>query len=182
MHKDREAIYSATKIALCVSVLSLVSYIVIPLPATASVLSLQTAAVGITALILSPLQSAWAMVLYIGMGAVGLPVFAGGTAGIGKLFGVTGGYYFGFLVSGVAVSALKGREIDFKRYTAVCVGVAVPIQHLCAVAMMSLHNGGDIGAAFVSISLPFIAGDIAKGVAAAFFGAAINRAIKKARL
>lgn len=182
MHKDREAIYSASKIALCVSVLSLVSWIVIPLPMTPVVLSFQTVAVGITALILSPLQSAWAMVLYLGMGAVGLPVFAGGTAGMGKLFGVTGGFYFGFLISAVAVSALKGREIDFKRYAAVCVGVAVPIQHLCAVTVMCFHNGGDMGAAFMSVSLPFIAGDIAKGVATAFLGAAINRAIKEAKM
>lgn len=181
MKKDREKIYSMAKIAICVSVLSLMSYFVIPLPMTPVVLSFQTVAVGLTALVLSPLQSAWAMVLYLTMGAVGLPVFSGGTAGVGKLFGVTGGYYFGFLVSAVAVSLLKGKEIDFKMYAAVTVGVALPLQHLCAVAMMCFHNGGDIRSAIVSISLPFILGDIAKGIATAFLAVAVNKALKKQR-
>ena len=125
---------------------------------------IQSLAVGITALILSPEQSAWAMILYLVMGALGLPVFSGGTAGVGKLFGVTGGYYFGFLISAVAVSLLKGKGINLKRYMALTVGVAMPIQHLCGVVMMCLHNGFDVKAAFVSVSLPFIAVDIIKSL------------------
>ena len=119
MKKDRDNIYSMTKVALCVSLLSVVSYFALPLPMTPVVLSLQTLAVGIIALILSPGQCAWAMVLYLIMGALGLPVFSGGSAGLGKLLGPTGGYYFGFLISAVAVSLLKGKEINLKRYTAV---------------------------------------------------------------
>jgi biotin transport system substrate-specific component len=170
------------KIALCVSLLSVVSWFVLPLPMSPAVLSFQTVAVGLTALILSPGQCAWAMVLYISMGAIGLPVFSGGTAGVGKLFGVTGGYYFGFLISAVLVSLLKGKEIDFKRYTTVTVGVAIPVQHICAVAMMCLHNGGDVAAAFTSISLPFIVGDIIKGVATALLGVAVNKALRKNKM
>lgn len=178
MHKDSKKIYSTAKIALCVSMLSIVSWIVIPLPMTPVVLSFQTVAVGLTALILSPSQSARAMVLYLVMGAVGLPVFAGGSSGLGKLFGVTGGYYFGFLISAVLVSFLKGKEIDFKRYAAVTVGVSVPVQHLFAIVVMCLHNGGDIKSAFISISLPFLSVDIVKALITAFLGLEINRALK----
>lgn len=166
-----------TKVALCVSLLSVVSYFALPLPMTPVVLSLQTVAVGITALILSPGQCAWAMVLYLLMGALGLPVFSGGTAGLGKLLGVTGGYYFGFLISAVLMSLLKGKEISFKRYTAVCVMVGIPIQHLCGVIMMCFHNGFDIKAAVVSVSVPFIVGDIVKAVATAVLGVAVNKRI-----
>ena len=176
MKKDRENIYSMTKVALCVSLLSVVSYFALPLPMTPVVLSLQTLAVGIIALILSPGQCAWAMVLYLVMGAVGLPVFSGGTAGLGKLLGPTGGYYFGFLISAVEVSFLKGKDINLKRYTAVMVAVAMPIQHLCAVVMMCFHNGFDIKASFVSVSLPFVFGDILKGIGAAVLASAINKA------
>ena len=177
MKKDRDNIYSITKVALCVSLLSVVSYFALPLPMTPVVLSLQTLAVGIIALILSPGQCAWAMALYLIMGALGLPVFSGGSAGLGKLLGPTGGYYFGFLISAVAVSLLKGKEINLKRYTAVTVAVAIPIQHICAVIMMCIHNGFDIKSAFVSVSLPFIVTDIAKGVSAAILGVGINRAL-----
>lgn len=167
-----------TKVAICVSLLSVVSYFALPLPMTPVVISLQSLAVGIIALILSPGQSAWAMTLYLMMGALGLPVFSGGTAGLGKLLGPTGGYYFGFLISAVLVSLLKGKEINFKRYTAVMVGVAMPLQHLCGILMMCFHNGFDIKGAIVSVSLPFIAVDIIKGIAAAYLAVRVNERVK----
>ena len=179
MNKDREKIYSMTKVAICVSLLSVVSYFALPLPMTPVVISLQSLAVGIIALILSPGQCAWAMVLYLLMGALGLPVFSGGTAGVGKLFGPTGGFYFGFLISAVAVSALKGKEINLRRYTAVTIALAVPIQHICGVIMMCIHNGFDIRSAFVSVSLPFIAVDFVKAFGAAVLAVAINKAESK---
>ncbi|MBO5936514.1 MAG: biotin transporter BioY [Clostridia bacterium] len=181
MKKDRDNIYPMTKVALCVSLLSVVSYFALPLPMTPVVLSLQTLAVGIIALILSPGQCAWAMVLYLVMGAVGLPVFSGGTAGVGKLLGPTGGYYFGFLISAVAVSLFKGKDINLKRYIAVMLGIAMPIQHLCAVIMMCIHNDFDMKASFVSVSLPFVVGDIVKGIGAAILAAAINKAESKSK-
>ena len=182
MKNDREKIYSMAKIALCVSVLSLVSYFVIPLPATPAVLSLQTVAVGLTALILSPSQTAWAMVLYLTMGAIGLPVFSGGTAGLGKLFGVTGGYYLGFLLSATAISMLKGKRISLPKYAAILICPGMILQHICAVIVMCIHNGGDIKSAFISISVPFIFGDIIKAVATAFLGVAINKTLKKVKM
>ena len=179
MNKDREKIYSMTKVAICVSLLSVVSYFALPLPMTPVVISLQSLAVGIIALILSPGQCAWAMVLYLLMGALGLPVFSGGTAGVGRLFGPTGGFYFGFLISAVAVSALKGKEINLRRYTAVTIALAVPIQHICGMIMMCIHNGFDIRSAFVSVSLPFIAVDFVKAFSAAVLAVAINKAESK---
>lgn len=179
MRKDREKIYSMTKVAICVSLLSVVSYFALPLPMTPVVISLQSLAVGIIALILSPGQSAWAMALYLIMGALGLPVFSGGTAGLGKLLGVTGGYYFGFLISAVAVSFIKGKAISFRRYALSVVCVAIPVQHICAVIMMCIHNGFDVRSAFMSVSLPFIAVDVLKGVGAAVLAVAINKAESK---
>jgi biotin transport system substrate-specific component len=179
MKKDRDNIYSMTKIALCVSLLSVVSYFALPLPMTPVVLSFQTLAVGLIALILSPGQCAWAMVLYLLMGAIGLPVFSGGSAGIGKLLGPTGGYYFGFLISVVVTALVKGKDYSFKRYTAVMLFVAMPIQHICAVIMMCIHNSFDIRAAFISVSAPFIVGDILKGIGAAMLAVAINKAESK---
>ena len=86
-----------TKIALCTAMLCVASYIVIPLPFTPVVLSMHTLAVNLAGLILKPKHAACVIGLYLLMGLAGLPVFAGGTAGIGKLLGPTGGFYFGFL-------------------------------------------------------------------------------------
>ena len=164
--RDKQGVYSAAKAAICISLLTVLSYIVIPLPPSG--LSLMTVMVSLMGL---------AMTAYLIMGLIGLPVFQGGTGGAGKLFGVTGGYYFGFLIAVVLISLLKGKACSFRRYTAVTVFVGIPIEHLCAVSMMCLHNGFDIKGAFVSISLPFIFGDIVKAVIAAFLGVAVNKRI-----
>lgn len=177
--KDNKALYSLAKTALCVSILAIVSWIVIPLPGSPVVLSLQTVAVNLTAFILSPGESFRAMTLYLIMGAVGLPVFSGGTAGPGKLFGPTGGYYFGFLLSAVTVSFLKGKTPNTKKYALSAVLAGIPIEHICAVIMMCIHNGWDIKGAFVSVSLPFILGDIVKAVMSAYLGVTVNRALLK---
>lgn len=177
---DKHSIYSAAKSAICISILIVLSYIVIPLPPSG--FSLMTVMVNLIGLIFTPLQSALTMSVYLLMGLVGLPVFSGGTGGLGKLFGITGGYYFGFLVAAVLISLLKGKSFSFKRYAAVTVFVGIPVQHICAVLMMCVHNGFDIKGAFVSISLPFIFGDIIKAVIASFLGVALNKALIKNRI
>lgn len=166
-------VYVIAESALLISLLIAVSYIVIPLPPSG--FSLMTVIVSLMALMLSPWQGTAAIGTYLLMGLIGLPVFSGGVGGAGKLFGVTGGYYFGFLFAVMLMSLLKGKRPDFLRYSAVTVLVGVPVEHLCAVLVMCLHNAFDIRGAFVTISLPFIAGDIAKAIAAAFLGAAINK-------
>lgn len=161
-------VYSLAKSAILISLLIASSYIVIPMPPSG--FTLMTVIVSLTALLLNPLQSGIAIGVYLLMGLIGLPVFAGGTAGAGKLFGVTGGYYFGFLMAVIVISLLKGNKPHFMRYSAVTVLAGVPVMHLCAILMMCIHNGFDVKAAFMTISLPFITGDIIKAVAASFIG------------
>ena len=166
-------VYSLAKSAILISLLIATSYIVIPLPPSG--FTLMTVMVSLIGLLLSPLQSGFALGVYLLMGLIGLPVFSGGVGGAGKLFGVTGGYYFGFLVAVILISLFKGKKPDFLRYSAVTVFVGIPIEHLCAILMMCIHNGFDVKAAFVTISLPFIAGDVIKALAASFIGVKLTK-------
>ena len=65
--------------------------------------TLQTLGVSLAALILGPWRGAAAVLLYIVVGAAGLPVFAGGKAGLGVLMGVTGGYLASFVLASILV-------------------------------------------------------------------------------
>ena len=167
-----------TKIALCVAILCVTSFLVVPLPFTPIVISLHTIVINIIGLILNPKHAAISVGTYLLMGLIGLPVFSGGTAGPGKLFGPTGGYYFGFLFAVVLISLLRGKKISFRRYCMVSILIGIPIQHLCAIALMCIHNGGNIPSAFVTISLPFIIGDIIKCVMSSFVGVSLNKVLK----
>ena len=166
-----------TKMALCVAILCVTSFLVVPLPFSPVVISLHTIAVNIIGLILSPIQAGVTVLIYLLMGLVGLPVFSAGTAGPGKLFGPTGGYYFGFLFAVIMISLLRGKKISVKRYMIVSIAIGMPIQHLCAIIGMCMHNGGNMTAAFVTVSLPFIIGDIIKCMMSSMVGVSLNKII-----
>lgn len=108
-HCQPTLFFQLTKIALCVALLCVSSYIAIPLPFTSVVLTAQTLVINVVALILTPVQSACAVGLYILLGICGLPVFAGGTAGIGRIIGPTGGFIVGFLVAAPCYQRNKRR-------------------------------------------------------------------------
>lgn len=166
-----------TKMALCVAILCVTSFLVIPLPFTPVVISLHTIAVNIIGLILTPMQAGITVLIYLLMGLVGLPVFSAGTAGPGKLFGPTGGFYFGFLFAVIGISLLRGKKISMRRYVIVSILVGIPIQHVCAVLGMCIHNGGNVAAAFATVSLPFILGDIVKCFMSSMVGVSLNKII-----
>ena len=174
--RNRDKLYTNVKIALLVSLIILSSYFYFPLPAAAG-LSLQTVFINLTALLLSPWQGFLTVALWILMGTVGLPAFSGG-GGIGKLLGVTGGFYWGFLIAVPLMSRLKGKEISFKRYFLSLLAGFIT-EHLFAVIFMCFHNGGNVISAFTAISLPFIFGDVLKCILSAFAGGKLMKALNK---
>src|SRR5574341_25708 len=92
-------------IAIAAAFLAISSQITIPLPIVP--LTLQTLAVGIIATVLTPLDSILAILVYLILGAIGLPVFAGGAAGFGVILGPTGGFLIGFLFQALQVAQLS---------------------------------------------------------------------------
>ena len=179
MRKNRPDTAGMTKTALCTALLCVSSYLVIPLPFTPVVLSLHTVVVNLIGLILKPRQAAGTLLLYLAMGLIGLPVFSGGTGGPGKLFGPTGGYYFGFLAAVILMSLLVQKKSGFGRNLLVTICVGLPVQHLAAILFMCFHNGFNLAAAAVTVSLPFIPGDVLKCLAASVVGTALNRVLAR---
>ena len=164
--KKQFTIREITQIALCVSLLCVASYLVIPLPFTPVVISLQTVMVNVIALILKPKEAGITILIYLLMGFIGLPVFSAGTAGPGKLFGPTGGFYFGFLFAVILISMLRKRRRTWKYYCMVTIIIGIPVQHVCAILVMCMYNGGNVSAAIAAVSLPFFVGDVFKCIIA----------------
>lgn len=71
----------------------------ISIPAGAVSFTLQTFAVALALLTLGGKWGSCAVMVYLALGAVGLPVFSGFRGGIGTLLGPTGGYLFGFMLT-----------------------------------------------------------------------------------
>lgn len=89
------AIFAVT-IAIC-------SWISIP---TTVPFTLQTFAVFLAVGVLGGRRGTFAVLVYILLGAVGLPVFAGFSGGLGALLGTTGGYIIGFFFSALLYWAM----------------------------------------------------------------------------
>lgn len=85
-------------IAAGAALITICSWISIP---TAVPFTLQTFAVFASLLILGGERGTMSSVIYVIMGAVGIPVFSGFKGGVGVLFGKTGGYILGFILTGL---------------------------------------------------------------------------------
>jgi biotin transport system substrate-specific component len=69
-------------------------------------ITLQTLWVYLAGIVLGPLWAGIAFVCYLLAGLIGLPVFAGGNAGLGVLLGPTGGFLVGFPLGAIAIGAV----------------------------------------------------------------------------
>ncbi|MDO4412160.1 biotin transporter BioY [Cutibacterium sp.] len=76
--------------------------------------ALQMIAIMLTPMVLGSVRGGCAVALYILVGALGLPVFSGGSSGVGVLIGPTGGYLWGWLlgafVSGAVATVVLRRR------------------------------------------------------------------------
>jgi biotin transport system substrate-specific component len=128
----------------------------------------QTLAVLLVGSTIGSLRGALAMVLYALLGLVGLPVFSDGTHGAGILFGATGGYIVGFILSAALVGWLAEREWDRKILKALATFAAGSLAVFAiglpwlAIAL-HLNLAQTLAAGFY----PFILGGIIKAVIAA---------------
>ena len=164
-----------TKMALMVAMNCVSAYIIIPLPFSLSPIALQTMIVNLTGYVLNAKQAFMTMLVYLLVGLAGVPVFTGGSAGPGKLFGPTGGYIIGFLFTAVFLAYFRGEKYSFKRYALLGCVIGIPLIYVFGVVQMKLITGMGWDKAIMTGALPFIPLDIVKCLAAAVIAGPINR-------
>ena len=106
--RTRDLVYIAL-FAVLMAVCSWISIPILQVPYT-----LQTFAVFLAVGVLGGKRGTLAVLVYILLGAVGVPVFSGFTGGLGILLGTTGGYIIGFLFTALVMwlmEALLGKKI-----------------------------------------------------------------------
>lgn len=148
------------------------SYICIYLPFSPVPITGQTFGVLVIAMALGRVRGTGVALAYVIEGALGLPVFAGGRAGIVTLMGPTGGYLIGFVVAAWVVGGLADRGWD-RRYLlslpAMLLGMIiiyifglgwlsrfVSTENLLAVGLYPFLPGAVIKVALASLVLPSV--------------------------
>lgn len=113
-------VYSAIGAAL-IATLSQISIPIGPVPFT-----LQTLAVGLIASLYRPREALTSVALYLTLGAIGLPVFAGFSGGFASLFSSTAGFLWGFLLfAGLTSSLTTSHSSPLQVFLATLAGTAL---------------------------------------------------------
>ena len=136
------------------ALLAVCAWISIPLGDVA--VTLQTFGVALALLLLGGKWGSLSIGIYLLIGAVGLPVFSGFRGGIGALAGVTGGFLWGFLASGLVYWALE----RFGRLPAILAGLAVC--YGCGCFWFYLYSGGGLALILLRCVVPFLIPDAIK--------------------
>lgn len=162
--RQRSKTYDLVYVSIFVVLIAVCSWISIPLTVP---VTLQTFGVFIAVGLLGGKRGTLAVLVYILMGAIGIPVFSGFTGGIGILAGTTGGYIVGFLFSALL---MWGMEKLFGKDTKVLAGsmilglaVCYAVGTLWFMAMYAASSGAvGIFTVLGWCVFPFIIPDIAK--------------------
>jgi biotin transport system substrate-specific component len=147
-------------------VVAVAAQVAVPVPLSPVPMTLQPLAVLVVGGLLGAASGGAALVTYLGLGMLGLPVFAGGGAGAAHLIGPTGGYLLAFPLAAGLAGALAPRTAGALRTLLAC-ALGMVVIHIGGVAQLALL-GGDPAAAFRLGFVPFLTGDLLKvGLAAA---------------
>jgi biotin transport system substrate-specific component len=165
-------------ITLGAAFVALLAQVKIPLPFTPIPLTRQTFAVLLVAASLGSKRGAASMTLYIILGAFGLPVFAGGAAGLGYLTGATFGYLVGFILAACAVGMMAERGLERRPRTSLLPFlVGTILIYACGVTWLSIALGS-FPKALTAGLIPFLPGDFIKLAAAALVFPAVWKFVK----
>ncbi|MBO9360624.1 MAG: biotin transporter BioY [Thermoflexus sp.] len=144
---------------------ALMARVAIPLPFTPVPITGQTFAVLLVGAALGSWRGGLSMVAYLLEGALGLPVFAGGAAGLARLGGPTGGYLIGFVAAAFVTGWLAERGWDRRpATTALAMLAGNAVIYLFGLPWLAGFVGGFLGpkGALALGLLPFVVGDLLK--------------------
>jgi len=170
-------LHPALTIVLGSLLVALCAHVSVPLWFTPVPLTLQTFAVLLLALLLSPRVAAATLVLYLAEGAAGLPVFSpNGPGGFLHLFGPTGGYLLSYPFAAFLTAWLRRRFAPggfVSSLFAAAIGSAFIL--LSGAAWLAVLQPHALGAILTLAVLPFLPGDILKVAAAAATATGLRR-------
>lgn len=164
----------------CAALIAVLAQIVIPIPLIP--ITGQTLAVGLVVTILGLKYGTLSVLLYIALGAIGLPVYQSFTGGLGILFGPTGGYIVGFVFAAIVM----GLYLQLCGVTLTQAIIANLLGMLVTLAFgatwLKMMNDLSWEAAIIGGVLPFVIVGVVKAVIAAWLGVLVRQRLMQARL
>ncbi len=170
-------------IAICAALMAVCSWISIPAPAPLAPFTMQTFAVFLILLLLGGRRGFFTVLIYVLLGAVGLPVFAQFMGGVGVLFGTTGGYIIGFLFTALIYWALERAAGGRPVWTIASLALGLLVCYAFGTAWFMVvyaRQSGPVGLATALgwCVLPFLIPDFVKLALAWALSAALKKHVR----
>ena len=176
--KRNSSIYPLVMTAVMAAVIAAVAPFALPIGPIP--ITLGTLAMYLAGYVLGGKRAGAAVLVYVLLGSVGIPVFNGFTGGLGVVAGPTGGYIIGFIplafLSGLAVERFPNRRV----LQFVGMILATAVLYAFGTAWFCVQAGKSLVAALSVCVFPFIPGDLAKMAAALAVGPVIRERLVRA--
>jgi biotin transport system substrate-specific component len=148
--------------------------------------TLQTFAVALCGFVLGKKYGTIATAIYVILGAVGVPVYAGMRSGFGVLFGPTGGYIYGFILMalfcGIAYDFFSKKTAAGTAFAVLFSLIGLACCHVLGVTQYKFFSGLTWVAAALKATVPYLVKDILSVVAAFALAVAVRKALLAAGL
>ncbi len=185
-NKKKLTTYQLTLTAVMTAVICVLSPVSLNIPISPVPISLGSMAVYLAVTVLGTKLGTLSCGIYLLLGLVGLPVFAGGSAGADKLFGPTGGYLIGYLFLALIAGVFVGRfpEKKEKNIAFAMIGMVLGtiVLYILGSAWLAYSAGMNFQAALWAGVIPFIPGDLVKMVLAVLVGTVLRGRLLQAGL
>ena len=166
-------------VAVCAVLMAVCSWISIP---AAVPFTLQTFAVFCSLGFLGGKRGTAAILVYLLLGALGIPVFAGFSGGIGILFGTTGGYLLGFILMGLVYWLGERLSMDSRNVRIISMILGLLLCYAFGTAWFMFVYARQSGAIALGTALawcviPFLLPDLVKLALALLLSGRLRRAL-----
>lgn len=170
--------YQLTVAALMAAVMCVLGPVSVPIGAVP--ISLTNLVICFAAWLLGAKFGTLSVLVYLMLGAVGLPVFSGYSGGLAKLAGPTGGYLVGFLpmafLSGWIIEKTKRRPVP----SGLGLVLGIAVSYALGTAWFVAQTGSALGHALAVCVYPFIAFDLAKVAVTVLAGGVVRKRLAQA--
>ena len=175
-----------SRTALMAAVTAVAAQITIPLPFSPVPFTMQVLAVILSGLRLGPRYGALAQAIYVLIGAVGVPVFAAFTGGLGIVLGPTGGYLISYplaaAVAGLAAYAARNAPRRQALLRSIAAGTgALAVIYAIGATWLAVQSGLPLSVALAQGVVPFVPLDLVKVALSALVATAAAPAIAPVR-
>ncbi|KOS68682.1 biotin synthase [Lysinibacillus contaminans] len=178
----KSSTYEYVLAAFGAAIIAVLAQVTIPLPFSPVPITGQTLAIGLVVTILGAKLGTLSVLLYILLGAAGMPVFSGMSGGLGIVVGPTGGYIVGFLPTAFIMGLYLQKSGLTIPHAVVANVIGMVVTLAFGTVWLKIVADLTWTAAFMGGVAPFIITGLIKAVAAAWLGVVVRRRLETAHL